>query len=61
MVIKAPKNANGTAVPAIEAANEPFYAIAAVGAIMAMDSAAASQMPSSRFSPRMQGLLAEWI
>ncbi|WP_275107388.1 hypothetical protein [Sulfobacillus harzensis] len=42
MVINAPRKARGTAVPAIEAANDPFKAMAAVGAMMAMERAAAS-------------------
>ena len=46
MVMTAPRKARATAVPVIEAAREPFRAIAAVGAMMPTDRAMASMTPS---------------
>src|SRR6266852_1048624 len=48
--IAASKNARGTALPVMPAASEPLSAIAAVGAIMPMESAMASMKESSRRS-----------
>jgi hypothetical protein len=44
-------NASGTACPISPAGVTPFSAIAAVGAMIAIDSAIASQKCSSRRSP----------